>query len=52
MDEEHIDNSSNRAIKLQKEAEIMFPMPDKACPYKRKRIFWQRERWVKSQENR
>lgn len=49
MDEEHIDNSSDRAIKLQKEAEIIFPMPDKVCAYKRKKILWQRERWINQQ---
>jgi hypothetical protein len=51
MDEKHIDNSSDRTISLEQQAELLFPMPEKACAYKQMRIKWQREKWVKSQLN-
>jgi hypothetical protein len=35
---------------LEQQAEAKFPIPEKACPYKVKKILWLRERWIKEQK--
>jgi len=34
---------------LEQQAELIYPMPLKPCPYKRKKIMWLREKWVNAQ---
>lgn len=39
---------ADRELTLEEQSEIQFPMPPNPCPWNRKRVLWERERWIKN----